>query len=170
MSSEAHPAITGRENSGLVRVHGTFFRAVASEHIDSALSGSRGDGRYSSSTEPTLYLSSSPEGVEAAMIKHSGPGHTERAVLSFDVEADAIADLRDAGAMADLGIDPAEAAADWQSALAAGEIPPSWRVRRALESAGAYGLIDPSRKRPGLWHLVLFAWNGESGPLVRQAK
>ena len=37
--------------------------------------------------------------------------------------------------------------------------PRSWHVRAQLEAMGAQGLIDPSRKAPGLWHLVLFAWN-----------
>lgn len=29
------------------------------------------------------------------------------------------------------------------------------------------GLIDPSRKRPGLWHLTLFDWNRATKPSVR---
>jgi pentose-5-phosphate-3-epimerase len=39
----------------------------------------------------------------------------------------------------------------------------AWKVIEA----GANGLIDPSRKRPGLWHLVLFRWNEANGPKVR---
>jgi hypothetical protein len=27
-------------------------------------------------------------------------------------------------------------------------------------------LIDPSRKAPGLWHLVLFSWNQDNAPQV----
>jgi RES domain-containing protein len=88
-------------------------------------------------------------------------------VAPLEVTAERIADLRDTSAMAALGVDPAEAALDWQQALAHGEIPASWRVRDLLQHAGAAGLIDPSRKRPGLWHLTLFAWNQEGAPSVR---
>ena len=36
-----------------------------------------------------------------------------------------------------------------------------------IEAQGADGLIDPSRKAPGLWHLVLFRWNVAGAPVVR---
>lgn len=95
-------------------VHGTFFRAIDPAYRDFALAGSRSAGRYSRPEQPTLYLGSSPEGVEAAM-------------------------------------------------------PSSWRVRAQLEAVGASGLVDPSRKRPGLWHLVLFRWNEPGAPTVTLA-
>lgn len=57
-----------------IPVSGVFYRAVDPRFLDSALTGSRVPGRYSSAEEPTLYLSSSPEGVQAAMIAHrEGP-------------------------------------------------------------------------------------------------
>lgn len=34
---------------------------------------------------------------------------------------------------------------------------------------GARGLIDPSRKRPGLCHLVLFGWNRHGEAVVSPA-
>ncbi|WP_368074223.1 hypothetical protein [Curtobacterium sp. SGAir0471] len=43
-------------------------------------------------------------------------------------------------------------------------MPTSWLVRDRLVALGADGLIDPSRKRPGLWHLVLFRWNTADVP------
>jgi len=162
------PAIH-RDASGLVRVQGRFYRAVDPEFEGSALDGSRSPGRYSPAGRRTLYLSSSVEGVAAAMIKHARDRSAHLKVLAFDVHAERIADLRDAQAMSAFGIEPADAFGDWQAVLADGGTPPSWRVRDALEGAGASGLIDPSRKRPGLWHLTLFAWNQDGAPSVHPA-
>jgi RES domain-containing protein len=86
------PQIT-RLDDRTVRVTGRCLRAVDPAHREAALAGSRAAGRYSRAGTPTLYLSSSREGVAAAMIA-----------------------------------------------------------------------IDPSRKRPGLWHLTLFAWNAPGAP------
>ena len=93
------------------------------------------------------------------------PGFEEQ--LAFDVQAERIVDLRDAEALAALGVDLADAMALWRPAVEAGEEPSSWAVRRRLGEAGAHGLIDPSRTAPGLWHLTLFRWNDDSGPRVR---
>ncbi len=49
-----------------------------------------------------------------------------------------------------LGIDANAAAAPWQEDVSAGRTPPSWRVQEVLVGIGADGVIDPSRKRPGL--------------------
>jgi RES domain-containing protein len=153
------PVVIKRDGTPLVCVRGEFYRAVDPAYENSALDGSRAAGRYSPHNMRTLYLSSSPEGVDAAMIAHSSERSPELKVMAFEVTAERIADLRDADAMARLGVDPDEAAADWQGDLAAGRIPKPWAVRDTLEKAGAAGLIDPSRKRPGLWHLTLFSWN-----------
>ncbi|MGY2128978.1 RES family NAD+ phosphorylase [Blastococcus sp. SYSU DS0617] len=149
-------------------VSGTFYRAVDPAHRAAALAGSRSAGRYSPADVPTLYLSASREGVAAAMIAHSGARSTALDVPAFAVAADRIVDLRAHEALRSVGIDPADAAADWQDTVAAGGCPPSWRVRQALERRGAHGLIDPSRRRPDLWHLVLFTWNRPGAPSVRE--
>ena len=150
-----------------VSVRGTFYRAVDPAYEHAALNGSRSAGRYSPPDVPTLYLSSSPAGVAAAMQKHAGGRTPALKVLAFEVHADRIADLRDLTAMAELGVDPGDALGDWQSAVEAGKSPASWGVRERLESIGAVGLIDPSRTSLGLWHLTLFAWNTATAPNVR---
>lgn len=146
---------------------GTFYRAVDPRFRAYATCGSRSAGRYSRASEPTLYLSSSLEGVEAAMIAHGGAGVPSREIFEIEVEASGIIDLRDAAAVKVLGLDLADAAAPWQDIVASGGTPPSWTVRDRLIAAGAHGLIDPSRQRPGLWHLVLFRWNAPGAPVVR---
>jgi RES domain-containing protein len=145
---------------------GSFYRGVDPAHRAAALAGSRSAGRYSPPTVPTLYLSASPEGVAAAMIAYTGARNPTLDVLRFEVVADRIVDLRAHEPLRSIGIDPADAAADWQETVAAGGSPPSWRVRAALEQLGAHGLIDPSRRRPDLWHLVLFSWNRDGAPCV----
>lgn len=148
-------------------IEGTFFRAIDPRFREHALAGSRTAGRYSRADEPTLYLSSSVDGVEAAMIAHSDARSASLEIIEIAVEATGIVDLRDAAALSALDIDPGDASAPWQDTVASGGCPPSWSVRDRLIGAGAHGLIDPSRKRPGLWHLVLFHWNEPEAPGVR---
>ncbi|MBO9624870.1 MAG: RES domain-containing protein [Microbacterium sp.] len=148
-------------------MRGTFYRAVDPRFREFAIAGSRAAGRYSRAHEPTLYLSSSVDGVEAAMIAHKDARPADLEIVEIDVEASGIVDLRDAESLATLGIDLADAVAPWQDIAAAGGSPSSWAVRDRLLEAGANGLIDPSRKKPGLWHLVLFRWNEADAPTVR---
>ncbi|OMH24165.1 hypothetical protein BKD30_09770 [Tersicoccus phoenicis] len=162
------PAVTS-DGSPLVTVQGTFFRAVDPAYRESALAGSRSATRYAPANMPTLYLSASRSGVAAALIKHGGDRAAELEVLTFTVTAQRIADLRDVAAMRRLGVDPKDAAGDWQRETAETGTARSWRVRRALERIGATGLIDPSCKAPGLWHLALFEWNVEGAPTVQLA-
>lgn len=146
---------------------GTFFRAIDPRFREQAISGSRAAGRYSRPGQATLYMSASVEGVETALIAHAGSRAMALDIIELEVEATNIADLRSPELLAAIGIDVADAAAPWQEVVAAGGTPRPWTVRDRLIAAGANGLIDPSRKRPGLWHLVLFHWNDEHGPVVR---
>ncbi|QTF06733.1 RES domain-containing protein [Brenneria izadpanahii] len=150
----------------LTKVEGIFYRAIDPVYRAHTLSGSRNPGRYSSINQPTLYLSSSPEGVEAAMKSHKGTRSHSLDIVRVDVTADSIFDLRNESAMSLMGIRLEDTTAPWQEIVAKGDIPSSWAVRNRLEAYGAKGLIDPSRKAPGLWHLVLFSWNADSSSQV----
>ncbi|MGY5956433.1 RES domain-containing protein [Kosakonia sp. BK9b] len=143
-------------------INGIFYRAIDPLYREFALSGSSAPGRYSNSHQPTLYLSSSPEGVEAAMQTHKGNRSARLEIVKVRVIAHKILDLRNSEARRAAGIDLNDAISPWQEAVKEGGIPRSWHVRERLESLGMNGLIDPSRKAPGLWHLVLFSWNGSS--------
>lgn len=101
------------------------------------------------------------------MVAHMHSRSTALEILRVDVKGSRIVDLRDHSMLEQLGIDPTDASASWQGVVAAGGTPTSWTVRDRLFAAGANGLIDPSRKRPGLWHLVLFRWNEPDTPAVR---
>ncbi|EKM7176467.1 RES family NAD+ phosphorylase [Cronobacter sakazakii] len=148
------------------RIEGVFYRAIDPAYRDFALSGSRTPGRYSRGDQPTLYLSSSPQGVEAAMQAHRD-NRASLEIINVSVVAEKIFDLRNTDALLAAGIDINDAIAPWQETVKAGGIPSSWQVRAHLESLGMNGLIDPSRKAPGLWHLVLFSWNEDSHTQVR---
>lgn len=148
-------------------LRGIFYRAIDPQFHSYAISGSRSAGRYSRQNEPTLYLSSSVDGVEAAMIAHKDARSSALEILNIEVEANRIVDLRKVSALAAVGIDPADAVAPWQEEAQSGGSPRSWAVRDRLIELGANGLIDPSRKCPGLWHLVLFRWNEFDTPAVR---
>ncbi|WIB00378.1 MULTISPECIES: RES family NAD+ phosphorylase [unclassified Curtobacterium] len=148
-------------------VRGTFYRAIDPRFTQFAIAGSRTAGRYSRADEPTLYLSSSVEGVDAALIAHRDARASALEIIELDVEAAGIVDLRDPNALERIGIDLADAMAPWQHLADAGGTPASWSVRDRLIEVGATGLIDPSRKRPDLWHLVLFRWNEPNAPTVR---
>lgn len=147
-------------------ITGTFYRAIDPMHMGSALDGSRGEGRFNAADQPTLYLSSSRDGVAAAMIKHTSADDPARNVIAVSVENALVFDIRDAEARDSAGISLDDAASDWQEQLRENTRPRSWAVRDAIEQTGAHGLIDPSRKSPGLWHLVLFRWNTPGAPAV----
>jgi len=149
----------------LVDVGGTFFREVDRSRIAEALAGSRGPGRYSRYDQPTLYLSASVAGVDAAMRAYSNR-RTERAVVPFEVAASDVLDLRRPEALAQVRAKCGDPMGNWRTALDRGATPASWRARDWIEDMGAAGLIDPSRHAPGLWHLVLFRWNRPDSPTV----
>lgn len=153
-------------SDAFARVSGIFYRAIDPAYLNDAIAGSRSAGRYSSSTQPTLYLSSSPEGVEAAMMAHRGERTPTLEVVRIAVEAAPVFDLRDESARQLLGVALSDAIAPWQEVVAKGQTPSSWRVRDRICAQGGVGLIDPSRKAPGLWHLVLFAWNEANSEVV----
>lgn len=164
-ASGRHGPIVERGGDLRCRVTGLFHRAVDSTHRAAALSGSRLPGRYSAAGQPTLYLSSSPEGVAAAMVAHGG-ARGDLIVMQFSVHAEGIVDLRDPEALLAAGVDLQDAVAPWQDVAAGGGVPRSWEVRRQLQGLGAQGLVDPSRTQPGLSHLVLFRWNTEGAARV----
>ena len=132
------------------------WRAVLVGQERTALDGTTRAGRYNRPGVRTLYMSSSPEGVAAAMARYRD---VPRSLLGLRVAANRLVDLRNATACAALGIDPARGKVDWIAALDRNEAPPSWAVADRARALGAAGLIDPSRRAPGAWHLVLFRWN-----------
>ena len=96
------------------------------------------------------------------MKSHSANRRANLDIVRVSVTTDKIIDLRNDEALLAAGIDLSDAIAPWQEIVRQGGVPRSWKVRKRLESLGIKGLIDPSRKAPGRWHLVLFSWNHDS--------
>lgn len=99
------------------------------------------------------------------MIAHASEREL-RLIVAFDVKAADVFDLRAPHALEEVQRAAGDPLADWQGVAAQGGEPTSWRARDWIEGIGAKGLIDPSRKAPGLWHLVLFSWNVAGSPSV----
>jgi RES domain-containing protein len=89
-------------------------------------------------------------------------GDPPRVLLTYEVGCCRVVDLRheEAGAIR------AQAEQPWLAALARGEEPASWRAADEVRGLGAVGLVDPSRRQPGLWHVTLFRWNEPGAPAV----
>src|SRR5699024_3145961 len=117
-------------------VRGTFYRAIDPNFREVAIAGSRSNGRYSRAEEPTLYLSSSADGVEAATIAHTEARAEALEVIELDVASRDIIDLRDPHPLEAIGVTLADSLAPWQDLAAAGGTPSSWRVRDRLIEAG----------------------------------
>lgn len=101
------------------------------------------------------------------MIAHNDVQPEAVEIVAIDVEASGIVDLRDVSAVEAVGIDSEDSLAPRQRIAEGGGTPRSSTVRDRLIEVGADGLIDPSRKSLGLWHLVLFRWNVADAPSAR---
>lgn len=148
-------------------VDGVFYRSIDPRSKSQTIAGSRFAGRYSSDEQPTLYLSSSYDGVAAALMAHSHSRSEQQEIVEIHVAGEQIFDLRNQTACAAAHIKLEDAISPWQQLVAQGKRPPSWRVRDKIIALGGKGLIDPSRQKPGLWHLVLFEWNSKTSPSVK---
>ncbi|WP_025899304.1 RES domain-containing protein [Sneathiella glossodoripedis] len=86
-------------------------------------------------------------------------------MLRFRVGACKLLDLR-AAEHAELY---ARAGHPWQPDFRAGREPKSWSAADDIRAMGYDGLIDPSRRRPGLWHITLFRWNQAGAPVFSRS-
>jgi RES domain-containing protein len=131
-------------------------------------------GRFNRIGQDALYLSPDELSARVAIGEYVRLGDPPRHLLTYEVERCALFDLRHpaAASVYDLARKP------WRQKLAAGEEPQSWdaadHVRRTghvaliASSPSARTLIDPSRRRPGLWHITLLRWNEAGAPTVRK--
>lgn len=103
-----------RQSAIFSRIEGVFYRAIDPRYREYAIAGSRSAGRYSASNQPTLYLSSSIEGVDAAMIAHASGRPTRLDTVAIEVCADRIFDMRDTDARDAANIQLLDAIAPWQ--------------------------------------------------------
>lgn len=151
-------------------IRGAFHRAINPAFRKCAIAGSRAAGRYSRPEQPTLYLSSSVDGVEAAMVAHKNSRSACLRLLrlrSAHPQSSVCEYLRISTSWVLMWLMRSHRGNNLLRRVAS-QLPGG--VRDRLVEVGAHGLIDPSRKRPGLWHLVLFHWNVSGVPVVRLVK
>ncbi len=151
----------------LTEVSGIFVKIVWADEPDVFLkrgSPDRPPARFNRRGQDALYLSPDIESARVAIGQDVKEGDRPRVVLTFEVERCTLFDLRNPEA-ADIY---AIASQPWRALLAAEGTPPSWHAADRLRENGHIGLIDPSRRRPGLWHIALFRWNGPDAPSVTQ--
>lgn len=150
---------------GLCSLNGRVYRAVFEHDRAHVLAGSDRPGRFTPPGCRTLYTSTTAQGTLVALGPYMRTVDPPRTVVALDVQAQGICDLRDRAACAALGFDATLAAVPWHEAP-----PPSWTIVEMLIARGANGVIDPSRKRPDLFHLALFRWNEPGAPTVTLAE
>lgn len=85
-----------------------------------------------------------------------------RVLIHYEVQACQLVDLRHPNAEELRRL----ASQDWQGALRNGDEPASWQVVDTLRESNEVGLIDPSRKNVGSWHVTLLRWNETDAPRV----
>jgi RES domain-containing protein len=155
--------------AGLRELSGRFFRVLDADDDDPlCLKPHRTPGRFHRAGERALYLSPSPDAAAIAVGDLVRPGDRARRVIALELSDAQVLDLLDEKACAALGVVYADASAPWGRVLESGKTPPSWRVADRVRAAGVAGVIDPSRRAPGvgLWCVTLFNWNGATGPRV----
>ena len=144
-----------------------FVKIAFADRVDVLLERSRPErpaARFNRTGRDALYLSVDEASARVAMTRHARAGDPPRVLVRYAIGACRVVDLGhpEARALRE------RAAGDWRAALARGEEPESWRVVDELGRAGEVGLIDPSRRRPGLWHLTLLRWNEPGAPAVER--
>ena len=151
----------------LTEVSGTFVKIVWADDPDVHLSKGAPDrplARFNRTGQDALYMSPDVESARVAIGQDVRPEDRPRVVLTFEVERCKLFDLRNPEAAEIYSV----AAQPWRRLVAHGADAPSWQAADQLREAGHIGLIDPSRRRPGLWHITLFRWNESGAPTVRR--
>jgi hypothetical protein len=131
--------------------------------------GPQSTGRYHRPGEAALYITREADWATIALGRYMLADGLTRVAVPLELDSAILLDQRDTAACLALGFDPARSQARWQSAMAAGEEPPSWQASDAARRSGADGLVDPSRGIAGGWHVVLFRWNVPGAPQLSVA-
>lgn len=146
-------------------ISGTFVKIAFASDASILLARGvphRPAARFNREGQDALYLSPDEESARVAIGEYVKVSDPQRILLRFDVTAARLVDLRHPNSASIY----ANACQPWQSAIAKGLCPPSWTAADELRQANEIGLIDPSRRRPGLWHITLFRWNEPGAPSV----
>jgi RES domain-containing protein len=151
----------------LSEVSGVFVKIAFATAADVVLARGVPDrpaARFNKVGQDALYLSPDEESAKVAIGEYVKADDPPRVLLRFDVERCSLFDLRHPSAANVYEL----ARQGWRRALANSVEPASWGAADDIRRSGHVGLIDPSRRRPGLWHITLLRWNEPGAPRVRQ--
>ncbi len=149
-------------------VSGTFYRIAFAQYADQVLDGViHPEGRFHHNGQPGLYASPSPETAAIAIDIYLKDNDAARVMIPLEVTDAKMADLRDPGTCARLGIDPRWPSVPWADERAKGKPATSWKASDIVRDSGADGMIYASRRAPERWHIVLFRWNQPDAATVR---
>ena len=119
--------------------------------------------RYNRPGQDALYLSIDETSARVAMAKYINAIDHPLVLVEFEIEPCQLVDLRHENAKELRAL----TSQDWRAEIEAGHEPMSWKVSDELRAGNEIGLIDPSRKKPKIWHITLFRWNEAGAPKVR---
>ncbi|MEP3467952.1 RES family NAD+ phosphorylase, partial [Marinobacter alexandrii] len=136
----------------------TFVKIIHRDDVDLVLKRglpSRPAARFNRQGQDALYLSPNELSARVAIGQYVEETVHSRVLLTYRVSDFRLFDLRDPAN----SIVYDQAKQPWLQPLADGETHASWQAADKVRDMGYDGLIDPSRHRPGLWHITLFHWN-----------
>jgi RES domain-containing protein len=146
-----------------VRLQAVFYRGHDPKWSFSPLSGDGakiGGGRFNAQGIAALYLASSIEGIFVEMAHGFAHRMEPLTVITYDVDADDILDLRTPTGRRAADVDLADMKCAWRLDLANSRVPPSWRMANRLRKTAA-GILVPSfanGAREDMYNLVLWKW------------
>lgn len=149
----------------LTEIAGEFCKIAFAADAGIALcrgAAGRPPSRFNRAGQDALYISPDVASARVAISQYLAPGDPPRVLLRFEVGRCEVVDLRhpEAAELYELARQP------WRKTLSEGKQPVSWQASDRLRHEGYFGLIDPSRQRPGLWHVTLFRWNEPGAPHI----
>jgi RES domain-containing protein len=151
----------------LTEVAGIFVKIAFAAEVDMVLArghANRPAARFNRRGQDALYLSPDETSARVAIAEYVSANDPARVLLRYEVERCQLFDLRHQ----DASQVQALARQNWRATFERGSEPTSWVAGDMVRQAGHVGLIDPSRRRPGLWHITLLRWNAADAPRVER--